>query len=278
MLAISLGLLLVTADAARAITYSWNVASGDWFTPGNWSPSGPPGAGDDAVISNGGTCTLDAAASVTNFTLSSGVLNGSGTLTVTGTTSWSGGQMAGTGTTATNGGLSISGASTKFLDRALNSNSAATWMGSGNFNISSSGALNIAASTTFDVQNDQTLGTAGGSPAINNAGTFQKSAGTGTTTVAGTLPFNNTGSVLVQTGTLRLGDGTSTGSFDSTGGTLDFAFVGGGSAHTLSSAASITGGDVTFSGGTVNHAGSYNVSGTTTGLPRPGYPSRCRSC
>jgi hypothetical protein len=54
------------------------------------------------------------------------------------------------------------------------------------------GTLNIAAATTFDVQNDQTIAWTGNSAVINNAGTFQKSAGTGTTT-AGTpnLTFNH---------------------------------------------------------------------------------------
>src|SRR5207244_10044886 len=98
-----------------------------------------------------------------------------------------------------------------------------TWTGSGNINMDD-GTLNIAAGTTFDVQNDQSIAWSGNTAAVNNAGTFQKSAGTGTTTVTGGVAFNNTGSVLVQTGTLKLADATSTGSFDSTGGTLDFAF------------------------------------------------------
>ena len=149
------------------------------------------------------------------------------------------------------GVVALSGAGLKVLARTLNSNTSATWTGSGNITMDTS-ALNIAAGTTFDVQNDQSVTINGGTPAINNAGTFQKSAGTGTTTVYGGVAFNNTGSVLVQTGTLQLGQGTSTGSFDSTGGTLDFAFVGGGGTQTLSAAAAIAGGNVTFSAGTVN--------------------------
>src|SRR5438093_11507963 len=43
------------------------------------------------------------------------------------------------------------------------------------------GTLNIAAGTTFDIQNDQTIAWTGNTAIINNAGTFQKSAGTGTT-------------------------------------------------------------------------------------------------
>src|SRR5437016_1346325 len=184
VLAISVGLILFSGEAAHATSFSWNVSTGDWFTATNWNPNGVPGSADDAVISNGGTCTLDGAASVTNFTLSNGRLSGTGTLTVSGTISWSGGDMVGGGTTTANGPLSISGAGLKVLARTLNSNTSATWTGSGNITMDTS-ALNIAAGTTFDVQNDQSVTINGGTPAINNAGTFQKSAGTGTTTVYG---------------------------------------------------------------------------------------------
>src|SRR5690242_6619046 len=198
-LGVSLSVLFLVGSA-HAAGYSWNVASGDWFTPGNWNPNGVPGAGDDATISNGGTCTLSAAASVTNFTLSNGALGGSGTLSVSGTTSWSGGSFIQTGTVNANGSLSINGSSGKFIGNGytVNSNFGATWTGTGNITMDG-GALNIAAATTFDVQNDQTVVWNGNSPAINNAGTFQKSAGTGTTSVATTgspgVAFNNTGSV-----------------------------------------------------------------------------------
>ena len=79
--------------------------------PGNWKPKAVPGAADDATISNGGTGTLDSTRRLTNFTLSSGALSGTGTLDVNGTVAWSGGRMTGTGVTNANGGLSISGAS-----------------------------------------------------------------------------------------------------------------------------------------------------------------------
>jgi hypothetical protein len=82
-----LAAVIVVAFASRAdaTSYSWNVASGDWFTTTNWSPNGVPGAADDAVIANGGTATLNAAASVTSFTLSNGTRDGTGTLDVSGT-------------------------------------------------------------------------------------------------------------------------------------------------------------------------------------------------
>src|SRR5262245_9173677 len=101
---IVLGLVL-SAAGAHATSFSWNVGSGEWFTATNWTPNGVPGSGDDATIANGGTCTLNSNTSITNLTLSSGALTGSGTLDVSGTTAWSGGNMTGTGTTNANGTL-----------------------------------------------------------------------------------------------------------------------------------------------------------------------------
>src|SRR5438093_7723576 len=83
------------------------------------------------------------------------------------------------------------------------------------------GTLNIAAGTTFDIQNDQTIAWTGNTAIINNAGTFQKSAGTGTTRAEEqTSTLQNTTNIVVQPLTVTLTGGTSTGSFDSTGGTL----------------------------------------------------------
>jgi hypothetical protein len=53
-----LGLGIVVALAcscttvARAQTSNWNVGSGNWNTPGNWDPTGVPGAGDTVDIIN----------------------------------------------------------------------------------------------------------------------------------------------------------------------------------------------------------------------------------
>src|SRR6188474_1930439 len=45
------------APLAGAATFDWSGASGldlFWVTPGNWSPSGPPGTSDDARFFNPG--------------------------------------------------------------------------------------------------------------------------------------------------------------------------------------------------------------------------------
>src|SRR5262249_32316244 len=166
--------------------------------------------------------------------------------------------------TNANGALSITGANEKYFPGGtLNSNSSATWTGTGNIRFDYGGpVLNIAAGTTFDVQTDaDTTGSGGASfMTINNAGTFQKSAGAGTTSIGNGYgsAFNNSGTVDVQTGTLSLNGplatSTSTGSFDATGATLDFQ----GGIHNLRVTAAITGTDVTLTGAKaiVNDAGS----------------------
>ena len=258
---IALGLILTSYTAAHATSYSWNVASGDWFTPGNWNPTGVPGAGDDAVISNFGTVTLNGAASVTNFTQSNGVRSGTGTLDVSGTLSWSGGDL--NGVTNANGPLSISGGAVKRFLGTLNVNSSATWTGAGNIQYTAGlSTLNVAAGATFDVQTDADIANNDGGSfgTINNAGTIQKSAGAGETRV-GSAGLHNAGLIDVQVGTLSFrGGGTSTGMFDATGATLVFES----GTQNLTAAAAITGGSVTVSGGTLNHAGTSSATVTMT--------------
>ena len=38
------------AEAVTAATKNWIAGTGNWNTPGNWSPVGVPGAGDDINI------------------------------------------------------------------------------------------------------------------------------------------------------------------------------------------------------------------------------------
>jgi hypothetical protein len=59
---IVVGLLLAGGPAGNAIgqtTYNWtNTGTSSWFTPANWSPSGPPAAGHRARINSGGTAQI----------------------------------------------------------------------------------------------------------------------------------------------------------------------------------------------------------------------------
>ena len=92
---------------------------------------------------------------------------------------------------------------------------------------------------------------------FNNAGTLDKSAGTGVSEISSVL--NNSGAVEVQAGTLRLsGGGDSTGNFTiDANTTLDFA----GGDHLLEDSAGLTdNGRLTVTLGTVYYAGDVTLT------------------
>jgi hypothetical protein len=167
----------------------------------------------------GATLTLDADLSApANLELDSGSLGGPSTWTVDNghTMKWTGGTMAGTGTTLLTGGatLSLSGTGAKDLDtRSLVTapGCTVTWKDSGSFR-TFNGPV-ITNNGTWDLQSNASLFNQGGVPAaFTNTGTFQKSAGIGTSSIGNV--FNNQGGrivVSVAGGTLSLPGGTSDG-------------------------------------------------------------------
>lgn len=119
--------------------------------------------------------------------------------------------------------------------------------------------LGAASGTQTLVNKGFTLALTNGS-AVNSNGVF-KLVGGGTTKFAGL--FNNSGSVQVLNGTLELGGGDSTGSFEiGADATLNFAGAG---TNNLNAGSSVTGvGNFLVTGTTVNINGIFNVSGTNT--------------
>ncbi len=246
----------VFATAAPGQTViNWAGGSGSWPTSANWTGGLAPGTGNAAQLS-AGTASVDAPVTVANLLLAGGNVAGASTLTVTGSGSaWTGGSLVGTGTLAIASGatFAISGTGNRGFSRAdgngnngrtIENSGTVVWTGSAQL-LGGDGAriLNLAGGL-FDLQSDSTLGYSGsGSQAtFANAGTFRKSAGTGTSTVSGT-PFTNTGTVSVQTGTLA------------------FATPVTGTAGTWTA---LSGSTLTFSGGQSFSAGStFNGSGTT---------------
>ena len=69
-----LSALLLSTTASDAVSTTWNVASGDWGTPGNWSGGAVPAGGDDVVV-NSGTVTISSdSAELASFTMADGTL------------------------------------------------------------------------------------------------------------------------------------------------------------------------------------------------------------
>jgi hypothetical protein len=91
--------------------------------------------------------------------------------------------------------------------------------------------LNNLVGATYDLQGDGGFAQEfnGATQIINNAGLFEKSAGTGTSAIGTDVAFNNTGTVEIDAGTLTFaGYGSSTnGAFVfSNGSYLDVATAG----------------------------------------------------
>ncbi len=273
---------LVTNFQIVQFTDSWiNPNGGYWDDPSNWSTGKVPGVNDDVGIDqpggtaitfrtgnvtvnsltsnnpfilSGGTLNLASSSRINApFTFSGGTLAGSGDLTVMGTLSWSGGTMAGPGATLAQGGMALSGGGDEYLDgRTLDNYGSAAWAGANNFiHLSNGAAWDNEPGSVLDSQaGGQELVSGGGAAvSFSNQGTFKKSAGSGTTTIA--IAFSNAGSVQVNSGTLTLSAGSSdSGSFSvAAAATLSLA----GGTHTFGSGAALSGtGSLQVGTGTVN--------------------------
>jgi hypothetical protein len=159
------------------------------------------------VTSIGGAIEFDGSTNlVTLNLLDGGNLTGSGTVTVSGVTTWTGGTMSGPGTTVPSGGLMIGQAADTddnetLSGRTLNNTATTTWAGGGNFAQNDGSVFDNQAGATFDIEND--IGwNSDGTAVFDNAGTFIKSAISATTSFSTAL--NNDNSVQVQQGTLSL--------------------------------------------------------------------------
>jgi len=203
---------LATWQSRAAVIVWTNVNGGSWTTPANWQPNTVPSDPSDiAVITNAGTytVTLDSGLTVSGITL--GSTGGSGTQTL----AWSGGTLAGCDLRiASQALLSITGAADKQLVRTtVNNAGTIAWAGTGRLvavmeYYSQSVLITNLAGALLDIQNDASLaysdpagyGTAG--YFLHNAGTLRKSAGAATTAIASQCRFVNTGSILLQQGTI----------------------------------------------------------------------------
>jgi hypothetical protein len=204
----------LAAVPATAATLTWNNVNADWTVGTNWTPGGPPGAGDVAVV-NVANPQLNSDTTILGLNQGGGTLSGTGTLTVTGPSAWTAGTQTGTGTTLFNGTLAISGAGAKAITggRTVTAGDSTTWSGNtGNNN----NTISIAATSTFN--NTGTFTDSNGFAStisggtFNNSSTFNKQSAT-TTTIS--TVFNNTGTVNVDAGLMLMqSGGTSTGSYN----------------------------------------------------------------
>ncbi len=288
--------LLFTAAPAQATTYVTS-SSGSWNQPTVWTPNGIPGASDTATIPCCFTVNLDSSRSIgslsvagtlnlSTFTLSAtnapsltGTISGTspGKLTISGTGDWSAGTWDSSGTVEVlpGGTLTISSGLAKTLQNGFQLVASGNVVWSGGTILDNTGSLiSIPSGGVFDCQSDNTIAQNSGNGSVINSGTFQKTAGTGTTTVSSGVPFSssgrlqgssgsfdiqsltlNSGAILgngfsINSGTTRIGGASQVES----GATV--TFNGGTLAGPLSGSAGLTvNGTLNWTGGTMDGAG-----------------------
>lgn len=186
----------------------------------------------------------------------SGLIEGSGTLS--GGMTWLGGNMSGAhsltiGPEAT---LTIDGTAIKTISSGFTLNNMGTVEFAGTGNIFSYYGGSIVNTGVFEMQNDQTFdyGNAGNRLLFDNQGTLRKVTATGTTVFE--FQLNNSGTVDVRSGVLRLvgpGNFSDGGSFIGAGTTrLDtstFTFTGATGGSSLLFASGLIAGSGTLTGG-----------------------------
>lgn len=280
---------------AAAITWTGGAGTNSWHAAGNWDLNRVPAAGDDVVVPDmtpnvtvtystgnttissltsveaftlsGGTLTIDAASTLNGAFTFSGALSGAGDVTVNGAMTWTGnGAMSGSGKTiiGPTASLAISDPFQKTLNRTLENHSPnMNWTpgAGGNFSFNNGTLHNMSDGVfTINISSSNTMGGVGGTNALINAGTLNKT-GAGTlsfnTVVSAPVVFNNSGTTNLDAGGLTISNGgTNTGTIDADAGTsLTFS-----SFFTHDDAASLLGtGTLTFSGG-ISHTIACSLS------------------
>jgi hypothetical protein len=205
-----------------------------------------------------------------NYTLASGSFGGSGAVTIGGSANkWTGGQIdLGSGgftnngtlnADTTGGNLVLTGAGTLTNDGTF------TEAGTNSLVLENSATLSNAAGATFDLTDDGSVSQSGGGT-FTNAGTLEKTAGTGASTIA-TTTLDNPGTVTVSSGTLDIA-ATVTQVAHSTLKAGHWIVIGTSTVHStldITSAGNFTtlgaGANVSLSG---HHTTFTNLSGLTT--------------
>ena len=203
--------LSAALPAAHAASLVWtNTAGGNWNTAANWSPNQVPGATDSATIALGVNITNNSPSTVSNFTFSSATLKGSGPLTVVGTMNWQSGDLSSALVIGASGTLTVSNAVTfSYNNAAQNGGGSLTnlgtviWAGSGTTTYGYGGSV-IYNAGLWQAVADNSLHVGSGTNIFLNAGAFQKSGGSGTTTI--NWAFTTTGSVDTPTGSITVGN------------------------------------------------------------------------
>ena len=240
---------------------------GGTFSVADGTTIAAPTGGSGSLLLNAGSLTLGGSLTTTILTVVGGTLNGTGNLAAGSQVDWTGGDVSGSLTNA--GTLTVAGTGNKFLYGPLTNAGTIAVTGSGTIYAEAGSAdLTNQAGATFDFQAPADLDNNGFSLTFTNAGTLERSTGTGTADIgdtlddiggtvqalSGTLDLPNSG--LVSSGTLSVGTWV-VGS----NGTLTISGVS--SITTLSTDVTLQGSGATFTGlsqlGTIGSAGKFQL-------------------
>lgn len=203
-----------------------------------------------------GSATLVGVITEPNFQLDGGLY---GQPAITGTLQWKNGAISGNPTIASNGVLNLRSTALKWMIGSLTNLGRINWL-DGGWAFWGGGVVNQAGGL-LDVPHDGGFAFYGGAPWIVNGGTFRKSGGSGALVVQGGLAVTNTGTVAVQSGTIRF-----EGVYSQTGG------------HLASTLRSATNYGAIFIAGAFHPTGSLDVALEDGYLPVTGDSFKVLTC
>jgi len=249
-------------------TYHWtNVSGGIWNVAANWDAQAVPN-GVNASIALTTACVIsnNAAATLAELFYSSPLctIGGSGSFSMSGLFDWQGGSFNGSGSLFANGGLHLASSGAGGLNlqgMSLINSAGATWSANTALTLTGGSILSNTVTGTFDCAADGAIQNGPGTNLVANAGSFRKTAGGGASIIS--VPFQNSGMVDVQTGSVNLaGGGNSSGNFNIAAGATLAISAG---THTIEPTATIGGaGEFQVTGGTANLFGSISTLGAHT--------------
>src|ERR1051326_8432522 len=250
------------SSGTNTVSGTYNV-TGQTINSATTTIAAPTSTG--AITANGGTLTLNGASalSVPTLSMQSGTINGTAPINLTGASmTWSSGVIGGSGALSIPSGTTVT-SHRVFIDARPVSNAGTIVLTTGYIYLQNNAVL--TNNGTIDYQGDGNIyvnGTVGTTSIVNN-GTIQKTSGTNGSNLDVPLVAQSGSQLTVQTGPLYLHNVTSSGaSFSvSAGATLYFYYT---TTATFDAASSISGaGTVQWGNGTNTVAANYNVSGAT---------------